>query len=141
PAAEGSVAIELGQIPQDTAWVGNGLVLVVDDQPAVRNLARTVLERAGLRVLTANDGYEAVSVFTEHAAEIHAVLLDLSMPGMDGAEVFRHITELVPDVRVVLCSGYNEQDVNTKLDGRKPAGFLRKPYHPSDLVNRLRTIW
>jgi len=141
PAAEGSVAIELEQIPQDTAWVGNGLVLVVDDQPAVRNLARTVLERAGLRVLTANDGYEAVSVFTEHAAEIHAVLLDLSMPGMDGAEVFRHITELVPDVRVVLCSGYNEQDVNTKLDGRKPAGFLRKPYHPSDLVNRLRTIW
>jgi two-component system cell cycle sensor histidine kinase/response regulator CckA len=141
PAAEGSVAGELEQIPQDTVWTGNGLVLVVDDQPAIRNLARTVLERAGLRVLTAADGQEAVNVFTEHASEIHAVLLDLSMPGMDGAEVFRNISELVPDIRVLLCSGYNEQDVNTKLEGRTPAGFLRKPYHPSELVDRLRTIW
>ncbi|HEY1243067.1 MAG TPA: response regulator, partial [Bryobacteraceae bacterium] len=67
--------------------------------------------------------------------------LDLSMPGMDGGEVFRHITQLVPDIRVVLCSGYNEQDVNTKLGGRKPAAFLRKPYHPSELVRQLRRVW
>jgi CheY-like chemotaxis protein len=82
-----------------------------------------------------------VEVFTRHAHEIHAVLLDLNMPGMDGGEVFRHITQLVPGVRVVLCSGYNEQDVNTKLQGRRPAGFLRKPYHPWELVDRLRAIW
>ena len=141
PAAEGSVSLELEKIQEDAVWRSDGLVLVVDDQPAVRNLARTVLEQAGLRVLTAADGHEAVSVFTQHAQEIHAVLLDLSMPGMDGGEVFRHITQLVPQIRVVLCSGYNEQDVNTKLGGRKPAGFLRKPYHPSELVNRLRSIW
>jgi CheY-like chemotaxis protein len=141
PAAEGSVSLELEKFQEDPAWRSDGLVLVVDDQPAVRNLARTVLEQAGLRVLTAADGHEAVSVFTQHAQEIHAVLLDLSMPGMDGGEVFRHITKLVPKIRVVLCSGYNEQDVNTKLGGRKPAGFLRKPYHPSELVNRLRSVW
>jgi CheY-like chemotaxis protein len=141
PAAEGSVSPELEKIQEDAAWRSDGLVLVVDDQPAVRNLARTVLEQAGLRVLTAADGHEAVSVFTQHAQEIHAVLLDLSMPGMDGGEVFRHITQLVPKIRVVLCSGYNEQDVNTKLGGRKPSGFLRKPYHPSELVNRLRSVW
>ena len=141
PSAEGAVSLELEEIKVDLAWRGDGLVLVVDDQPAVRNLARTVLEQAGLRVLTAGDGHEAVTVFTEHAKDIHAVLLDLSMPGMDGGEVFRHITKLVPDIRVVLCSGYNEQDVATKLEGHKPSGFLRKPYHPSELVERLRTIW
>ena len=141
PAAEGSVSLELEKIHEEAVWRGDGVVLVVDDQSAVRNLARTVLEQAGLRVLTAADGPEAVSVFTEHAREIHAVLLDLSMPGMDGGEVFMHLTQMVPDIRVVLCSGYNEQDVNTKLSGRKPAGFLRKPYHPSELVNRLRSIW
>jgi len=141
PAAEGSVSMELESVREDPVWRSDGLVLVVDDQPAVRNLARTVLEQAGLRVLTAADGQEAVAVFTEHAREIHAVLLDLSMPGMDGGEVFRHITGLVPDIRVVLCSGYNEQDVATKLDGHKPAGFLRKPYHPSELVDRLRSVW
>ena len=141
PAVEGLVSAEVETSHQGTAWQSDGLVLVVDDQPAVRDLARMVLEQAGLRVLTAADGPEAVSVFAQHAREIHAVLLDLSMPGMDGGEVFRHITELVPEVRVVLCSGFNEQDVNTKLGGRKPTGFLRKPYHPSELVNRLRTIW
>ena len=141
PAAEGSISLELEKIHEDAAWRSDGLVLVVDDQPAVRNLARTVLEQAGLRVLTAADGQEAVTVFAQHAREIHAVLLDLSMPGMDGGEVFMHITQLVPEIRVVLCSGFNEQDVNTKLGGRKPAGFLRKPYHPSELVNRLRSVW
>ncbi|MBZ5574956.1 MAG: response regulator [Acidobacteriia bacterium] len=141
PAAEGAASFELEQIGEEVAWRSDGLVLVVDDQPAVRNLARTVLEMAGLRVLTAGDGHEAVTVFTEHSREIHAVLLDLSMPGMDGGEVFRHLTELVPDIRVVLCSGYNEQDVHTKLGGHKPAGFLRKPYHPSELVERMRTVW
>lgn len=142
PAAEGlSLPAAVEQAPEVDAWRSEGVVLVVDDQPAVRNLARMILERAGLTVLMAADGKEAVSVFTEHAAQIHAVLLDLNMPGMDGGEVFQHITQLVPEVRVVLCSGYNEQDVNTKLRGRKPDGFLRKPYHPSELVDRLRGIW
>ncbi|PWU00787.1 MAG: hypothetical protein C5B51_24400 [Terriglobia bacterium] len=122
-------------------WRGEGVVLVVDDQAAVRNLARMILERSGLTVLTAEDGKEAVEVFIRHAAEIHAVLLDLNMPGMDGGEVFHHITRLVPGIRVILCSGYNEQDVTTKLEGRKAAGFLRKPYHPSELIERLRGIW
>jgi CheY-like chemotaxis protein len=122
-------------------WTGFGTVLVVEDQAPVRDLARVILERSGLTVLTAEDGRQAVEVFTEHVHEVHAVLLDLSMPGMDGAEVLQYMTGLAPDVRVVLCSGYNEQDVNARLDGLKPAGFLRKPYHPSELMERLRAVW
>ena len=122
-------------------WTGQGTVLVVEDQAPVRDLARMILERSGLTVLTAEDGRRAVDVFTEHVDEVHAVLLDLSMPGMDGAEVLQYMTGLAPEVRVVLCSGYNEQDVNARLDGLKPAGFLRKPYHPSELLERLRAVW
>ena len=122
-------------------WTGQGTVLVVEDQAPVRDLARMILERSGLTVLTAEDGRQAVGVFTEHVDEVHAVLLDLSMPGMDGVEVLQFITGLAPEVRVVLCSGYNEQDVNARLHGIKPAGFLRKPYHPSELLERLRAVW
>jgi CheY-like chemotaxis protein len=100
-----------------------------------------ILERSGLTVLTAEDGRQAVAMFTKHANDVHAVLLDLSMPGMDGVEVLEYMTGLAPEVRVVLCSGYNEQDVNARLDGLRPAGFLRKPYHPSELLERLRAIW
>jgi PAS domain S-box-containing protein len=141
PAIAVSAGIEREQDAETQSWRGEGVVLVVDDQPAVRNLARMILEKVGLTVLTADDGKQAVDVFTQRAHEIHAVLLDLNMPGMDGGEVFHHITKLVPDVRVVLCSGYNEQDVTTRLQGHKPDGFLRKPYHPAELVKRLQAIW
>jgi PAS domain S-box-containing protein len=123
------------------SWTGQGTVLVVEDQAPVRDLARMILERSGLNVLTAEDGRQAVAVFTKHSRDVHAVLLDLSMPGMDGVEVLQYMTGLAPEVRVVLCSGYNEQDVNARLDGLRPAGFLRKPYHPSELLDRLRAIW
>jgi PAS domain S-box-containing protein len=140
-----AVAVSQGAVEEDSAplepWTGQGTVLVVEDQASVRDLARMILERSGLTVLTADDGRQAVAVFTEHVREVHAVLLDLSMPGMDGVEVLHIMTRLAPDVRVVLCSGYNEQDVNARLDGLKPASFLRKPYHPSELVERLRAVW
>jgi two-component system, cell cycle sensor histidine kinase and response regulator CckA len=122
-------------------WTGHGTVLVVEDQAPVRDLARMILERSGLTVLTAEDGRQAVAVFTKHLDEVHAVLLDLSMPGMDGVEVLQYMTGLAPEVRVVLCSGYNEQDVNARLHGLRPAGFLRKPYHPAELIERLRAVW
>ena len=140
-------AVAMSQSSEDTypaaleSWTGQGTVLVVEDQAPVRDLARMILERSGLTVLTAEDGRQAVAMFTKHANDVHAVLLDLSMPGMDGVEVLQYMTGLAPEVRVVLCSGYNEQDVNARLDGLRPAGFLRKPYHPSELLERLRAIW
>jgi two-component system, cell cycle sensor histidine kinase and response regulator CckA len=122
-------------------WRAEGIVLVVEDQPAIQELACTILERAGITVITANNGKQAVEVFADHAARIHAVLLDLNMPGMDGVEVLHHITGIDPDVRVVFSSGFNEQEVTSRCDTRKPAAFLRKPYHPWELLDRIRSIW
>jgi len=141
PAISAGAPAAPPELEELDSWQAEGVVLVVEDQPSVQALARTILERAGLTVLTANDGPHAVSVFTTHAHEIHAVLLDLNMPGMDGVEVLDQINSMVPDIRVVLCSGYNEQEVSTRFEVHKPAGFLRKPYHPWELLERLRNIW
>jgi CheY-like chemotaxis protein len=102
---------------------------------------KTILEGSGLSVFTAANGTQALEVFREHADQTHAVLLDLTMPGMDGVEVFQHIHELRPETRVVLCSGYNEHEVSSRLGDKRPAGFLRKPYYPGDLVTLLKRVW
>jgi PAS domain S-box-containing protein len=119
----------------------SGTILVVDDEEPIRRLVQAVLEDAGLNVLSAVDGKHALEVFRGHRHEIHAVLLDLTMPGMDGAEVFQAIRQLQPDSRVVLCSGYNESEVAGRLGEDRPAAFLRKPYHPRELLQLLSSIW
>jgi CheY-like chemotaxis protein len=123
------------------AWPRAGTILVVDDEQPILRLAKTVLESAGLQVLTANDGNQAIQVFREHATEIHAVLLDLTMPGMDGVEVFHNIHAFRPEARVVLCSGYNEHEASDRMGDHRPAAFLRKPYHPQELLKLLSHLW
>ena len=113
---------------------------MVDDEPVIRELVRTVLQRAGATVLTAIDGYDALRQFGLHAGEIRAVLLDLTMPGLDGAEVFQRIIAADPAVKVILCSGYDEQDVNSRSGPISPSAFLRKPFTISDLVRSFSAI-
>ena len=124
--------------PASEGWRGEGTVLVVDDEHTVRNLAGNVLERAGLRVLLAEDGERAVEVFREHASEIDVVLLDLTMPRKNGEQVFREIREIRPGVPVLLSSGYNEQDVTSKFAGRGLAAFIQKPYRARELLDAVR---
>jgi CheY-like chemotaxis protein len=138
---EGEAASPAPVAHKERTWPNAGTVLVVDDEQPIRNLASTILEGAGLTVFSAADGNEALDVFREHAGEIHAVLLDLTMPGMDGAQVFQHIRQIRPEVRVVLCSGYNENDVTSRLGDHRPAGFLRKPYQPRELLKLIGVVW
>jgi CheY-like chemotaxis protein len=124
----------------DESWRFGGTVLVVDDEPVIRDLARTMLQDAGATVLTAVDGYDALRQFAHHSGEIGVVLLDLTMPGLDGGEVFQQIHTLDPKAKVILCSGYDEQDVNKRCGPKLPAAFLRKPFTVSDLVRSFRTV-
>ena len=121
-------------------WQGSGTVLVVDDEEEVRSVARMALEERGLRVLTASDGCEAVELFRRHAGEIGVVVLDMTMPGKGGEETFRDLRRIRPDVKVILSSGYNEQDAVNRFAGKGLAGFLHKPYRPSELVERIRQL-
>ena len=96
-----------------------------------------MLERAGVSVLTAGDGREVVEVFRAHADEVGVVVLDLTMPVMSGAEALRELRAVRDDVRVVLSSGYAEQDSSTQLSGDGVSAFVQKPYRPAELVSKV----
>lgn len=126
-----------GALTEDEAAHARQLtVLVVDDDETVRSVTRRMLEHAKFNVLQAADGVEALAIFAAHP-EIDVVLLDMTMPHMDGEETFRELRRLSADVRVVLTSGYNEQDATERFVGKGLAGFIQKPYRPAELLARI----
>ncbi|WP_407942744.1 response regulator [Mariprofundus ferrooxydans] len=120
----------------DDARFGEGVILVVDDEETIREIATMMLGDMGFGTLTAIDGRDAVDVYRQHAADIVAVLLDMTMPKMDGSECFRELRRINPGVKVVLSSGYNEEEATSRFTDKGLAGFLQKPYSP----DRLREI-
>ncbi len=111
-------------------------ILIIDDEPAVRNVTRTLLERAGYRVLTASSGAEGLEVFRANTAAIGLIVLDLTMPRMSGKEVLSELTRIGGDVRVILASGYSHPD--SLPAGPNIAGFLHKPFRFDDLLSTIR---
>lgn len=112
-------------------------ILVVDDEESVRAVSKLLLEKAGANVITACDGREGLEVLKEHAGDIDVVLLDMTMPHMSGREAFAEMRKIKPNIRIVLASGYTEQDVTDKFEGKGLAGFIQKPYHPGELVKKM----
>jgi PAS domain S-box-containing protein len=113
-------------------------VLVADDDATVRQVARRVLERAGYRVVSAGNGREAVDLLAASPGTIDVVLLDLTMPVMGGEEAFRELRERRLPVRVVLSSGFSEQDASSRFVGSGLAGFIQKPYMVDELLSVIR---
>jgi CheY-like chemotaxis protein len=97
-----------------------------------------MLERCGFTVLRACDGQEALDLFHIHASEIVCVLLDLAMPRMDGEETLRELRRIQPGVRIVLASGYSDQEIAQRFRGAGLAGFIEKPYRMEALSAKLR---
>ena len=109
-------------------WRGKGTILLVDDEESLIALGSRMLEHLGFTVLTAADGLQAVDLYRERGKEIDFVLMDLTMPHMDGAEAFGELRRLNPEVRVVLASGYSREDVTSRFAGKQLNGVLQKPY-------------
>lgn len=124
----------LGPRASEIGKTGGGTILVVDDERVVRRMAKAMLERNGYSVVIAENGTEALQRFKQDPFGIDAVLLDLTMPGMSGEQVFREMRRIHPDVSVVLTSGYSEQDVTDRFAGKRLAGFLQKPYRAHRLA-------
>jgi two-component system, cell cycle sensor histidine kinase and response regulator CckA len=139
PAALG-VAEEVERSPGPPLVRGQGTILFVDDEETVRALGKRALEKLGYGVLLATNGREALDLFEAHRQEIAAVILDLTMPHMDGEETFRELRRIDAGVRVVLSSGYNEQDVTQRFVGKGLAGFIQKPYPITTLSETLRAV-
>jgi CheY-like chemotaxis protein len=114
-------------------------VLVVDDEPVVLDATQAVLESAGYRILTASDGPEGIEVFRKHHADIALVLLDMTMPRLSGKETLRALREIRGDVRVLLSTGYAQEDVARRF-GEDAPRCIRKPYRPEALLEAVRQL-
>src|SRR3990172_3071813 len=115
-------------------------ILVVDDEAAVRNVSKLYLEQCGYTVLTAEAGHRGLHVFVEHAAEISLVLLDMTMPGLNGEEVFRELRRHRNEVPVILSSGFGEQETMHLVQGSERTYFIKKPYRPRHLLEKVREV-
>lgn len=116
-------------------------ILVVDDEPMVRKMAQTMLTYFGHEVIPAVDGHEAIRIYKEKQDSIDCVLLDLTMPGMDGWETLAALRRIRPNVPVILTSGNNEASVMGAGHAECPHVFLHKPYQMADLKAALSHAW
>lgn len=131
-------AVPTRDIPAAPSWKGSGLILVIDDEDLVRDVARRMIERMGFHVITARDGIEGIRLFRERTGEIRAIVLDLTMPRMDGEAALREIRAIRKDVPVILASGFTEWDVSAALRNDPAVLFLQKPFRQPLFADRLR---
>jgi CheY-like chemotaxis protein len=123
--------------PVATAASGPGTLLVVDDEPSVRAVARRMLEARGFEVLEAADGAAALEIARARAAELGAVLLDLAMPGMDGDRTFAALRSIRADLPIVFVSAHGEERLARRLRGRSRVVALAKPFRADALLQKV----
>ncbi len=115
-------------------------ILVIDDEAIVLRVTRRILEARGARVLAAPDGHEGIELFAAMPAAIDAVLLDVSLPYVDGLDVYKELAMIRADVPVLLISGYSGDELQRRIEGLGVAGFLQKPFSGADLAAALRRV-
>lgn len=136
-------AIDAGQAPAAQAArldlpLGNGeLILVVDDESAIREIAKETLLTFGYQVLTASDGTEALALFAQHNDEVQCVITDMMMPFLDGPATIRALRKLAPDLKIIATSGLKANDKIAEAAKLGVATFLPKPYTAADLLKAL----
>jgi CheY-like chemotaxis protein len=131
---------ELPVSPQPSAQLSRAagqLILVIDDEQPVREAIVDIMELHGVKVITAVDGQDGIVIFSQRQEEIQLVILDMSMPGMDGIETLHKLRQMNPEVHVILSSGYSQQQIAPELMVNGRTGFLAKPYNVDSLVNKI----
>jgi nitrogen-specific signal transduction histidine kinase/ActR/RegA family two-component response regulator len=122
------------------AWSGSGVVLLVDDDARVRLVTELVLKSIGFEVLAAASGHEALQAFDQRTDEVRLAMLDLTMPDLGGDQVMKLLREQRPELPVLLCSGYSEEEMSSRCRREALTSFLQKPY-PVDLLRaRLKDL-
>ena len=129
-----------GQVVRSNSAPSTTTILVVEDEPVVRNSVARMLTSLGFSVVTAEDGVEALNTFQKHPSVISCVLCDLSMPRMDGWETLTALRKLQPSLPIILCSGFNECDAMAGSHTELPQEFLSKPYSAAKLVDVLSRV-
>lgn len=119
---------------------GTETILLVEDDDAVRAVARRALDRFGYHVLSAARGDEALGIARNHDREIDLLLTDIMMPGMNGVEVAAEVARIRPGIQVFFMSGYADQDLVRQGLLEPGTHFLQKPFTPQDLAEQIRRI-
>lgn len=141
PARKGSESEELSPFAsRPQSWKGIGTLLIAEDEEYVRTLTKTMLERLGFQIIAASNGLETLDLYRTHRKEIDCVLLDLTMPGMDGQETFRELRKIDSSIPVVITSGYDKQRVTEQFADEEPTGFIQKPYTLLSLSETLQRV-
>jgi DNA-binding response OmpR family regulator len=109
------------------------MVLLVDDEPALRSLGKRILTRFGFDVVIAENGRDALSVFNECREKISLVILDWTMPEMGGRETFERLRDLAPNVPIIIASGHAAEEGFQRFSEMSSTVFVRKPYQMDDL--------
>lgn len=121
-------------------YIECAVVLLIDDEVEVLSTARAIMEKLGCKVITAADGMEGLAVFQEKHESIDLVLLDMTMPDMNGMETLVKLREINARVPVIICSGYGFDNLSERLKCSPPDGFLHKPYSINELKNIIAEI-
>jgi CheY-like chemotaxis protein len=138
PASAAQVRVVANRAP---AFRGSGLALVIDDDANVRSATRRILGLMGFEAIDASDGRAGAALFAERARDVTVVLLDMTMPEMNGEETFREIRRVRDDVPVILTSGYNEVEATRRFTSKDLAGFLQKPFGTEELSAKLAAVF
>ncbi len=120
--------------------LGNETILLVDDDEALTIVGKRILEKFGYKVITAQDGIEALEFYSTHMDKIDLVLLDMTMPKMDGVRLLKELINVNSQLKAVMYSGYSHPAVIGELLNGGSRKFLHKPYRPEDLVRTVREV-
>jgi len=118
----------------------NGKVLVVDDEDHVRELCMQFVTHLGYEAIGVADGNQALKTLSDLGHDIALVILDLTMPVMDGVLTFQELRRIRPDVLVILSSGCNMEDVSERFINDRPAGFIQKPFQIHDMKEKIAQV-
>ncbi len=124
--------------------ITGGIAMIVDDEEEVRKVTGSMLEICGFSVITSDNGHDALqklsAIKNEKRESVRVILLDLTMPHMDGSETFRKIKEITPESRIILMSGYSEHDLSQKFADTGISGFLQKPFQLKDVKKKISEV-
>lgn len=139
PCTKGPLLPVSGKEGEKPTVRGTETILLVDDEPSIRQLGRTILKKRGYSVLLANDGAKALKTFKKEQRRIALVILDLTMPRQSGWEVLRKLRQLDPSIRVIIASGHRSPD-NLLSQGDLAIDLIAKPYYPEKLALKVREV-
>lgn len=116
------------------------VILLVDDESLMQELAKDLLEEHGFHVIVAGDGMEAIDIFRRHRDEIDLVILDMLMPKLDGGQTYLEMKKIKSDVKAFFCTAYTPQEVIGPLLEEESLRALQKPFQPAELVRMVQEM-